>query len=904
MAVTRLQAIRNFLTTQDCKNPLWSEELETQVNVGEHEGELVREGKRRTVIYEGENGQKWYHFRIPFNAKSDDHSYKDPVMSYDLAAYADRIGSTGWNWKKNTSEWLAYDFDSIANHTKGLSADDLKETLRKLKEIPWVEIRKSKSGNGFHVFVVIHPDIRPVVNNHSQHAALAKAVLHSMSGLTGFKFEDSVDCVGSNVWLWSRDSNISNGAFELVKKGEMLTQLPANWEFHLETVKSRTNKRSAFVEMFKEIDGVADSDVQSFIDLNAKTHFVSLDDRHRKLVKYVTENKLGWWDQNHNCLVTHTTVLSTAHDVMQLRGMFRTAAAGRIEGDHNCFCFPNREGWTVRRYTKNVDEHTYWTTDSSGWKKCVFDSDPDLETVIRTYNGVLGSKGDYEFESGDDLAKALKTLGFSLTVDVGVARRSASLFVKKDMLIVKIAYQTTDPTSSDDMKGWRKEPSAKPKNWVRVFKFREKQKYEQDNCDHIVRGVKNEHNFEGFFLRTVNGEWLSQPKSNLADGIQHYGYNVTESKAMIGAATVDPWQIVSEPFQPEYLGDRQWNLKAAQLACEPIEGEHPTWDKIMTHAGEGMNDAVEDNAWCKQNGVKDGADYLRLWLAYMFQRPKMSLPYLSFYSKSENTGKSSIHESLSTLFVMERGYQRCETCIKSDGMFNGELLGTVLGVIEEIDLNQRKYSDKIKDWVTSRYLSIHPKGGTPFMVENTTHWMQFSNNPDYTPMFDGDTRIVLIGVSEFGDGEEIDRHILDQRVQTENPAFIYTLLNYALPEPTGRLQIPVVMTSDKMSTMESKMTAFDTFLKDRVHLINGQLLNVSELYLAARNWITKEYGSQIADEWSDRKMAMSVPRSWPKGMYGKDRKTFFGNRTLDPDAETGSKFIMKPGGRELYRLQI
>ena len=57
-------------------------------------------------------------------------------------------------------------------------------------EIPWVTVRKSTGGNGIHLYVFL-PDVPTA--NHTEHAALARAVLGQMSALVGFDFKAKVD---------------------------------------------------------------------------------------------------------------------------------------------------------------------------------------------------------------------------------------------------------------------------------------------------------------------------------------------------------------------------------------------------------------------------------------------------------------------------------------------------------------------------------------------------------------------------------------------------------------------------------------------------------------------------------------------------------------------------------------
>lgn len=900
--LNRLDGIKYFLDSQAVKNPIWNPDLETQVNVvpGTRDPSQTAKGM---LFKDPTTGESWYNFRIPKNAKSSDFVFVNKSLTFDLSRRALGIGSTGWNWRRRISEWVGYDFDSIANHTKGHSVEVLSEVMDKLKSIPWTSIRKSKSGHGFHVFVFIEGS--PQVNNHNEHAALARAILQQMSGLAGFNFSDGVDCVGQNMWLWHR--NAQPGAYEVVKaSSQKFTQIPPNWQDHTSSATTKVGRRKALIDALKRINGVKEEDIKSFVDLHSRSNFCALTEKHRKLVSAVTEQNLGWWDADHNCLVTHTKVLEELKVKLGLEGLFFTIAQGRQANDWNCFCMPSTQGWTIRRYTKGCEEHASWDKDSNGWTFCRFDCSPTFEVVARAFNGILGKRSDYEFPNLTEAGKALASLGFSVQFDPVMQHKQATILYKKDMLILEVPYEARDNT--DHMKQWRREPADKPKKWVRVFKFREdKGTQELDTYDNILRGARFQGNFEGFFFRTTDGEWMALDRANLRDAIGYYNFESSEVANMIGAALATPWKVVTEPFQPEYPGDRVWNRGAAQLAYEPKPGKHPFWDRILEHMGAGLDDAIRiqspDSAagkWLLKYGVTNGAQYLKYWLACCFQRPKESLPYLSFYSVQEGTGKSTFHEMLSTLFVKGRGYVKAEQAVKSESNFNGELHGALLCIIEEVNLNNRKFSDKVKDWVTGRYITIHAKNATPYLVENYTHWMQFSNNPDYTPLFDGDTRIVMVCVPPIPEADLIDGFKLYDAILAENPAFLNTLLTMPLPDRCGRLQIPVLVTLEKQATMEAKASPLDVFIKERVFAIDGALTNVSDFYQAFQLYLMQKYDNNVASEWTDRKIAASVPRSWLKGKNGKERKTYYGNLSLDEAVKPGTPWRVN-NNQELVR---
>ena len=64
---------------------------------------------------------------------------------------------TGWEWQSRRSRWVAFDFDSLTAHAKGIGVSD--EELERVKHAamawPGVEIRKSTGGAGIHIYVYL-----------------------------------------------------------------------------------------------------------------------------------------------------------------------------------------------------------------------------------------------------------------------------------------------------------------------------------------------------------------------------------------------------------------------------------------------------------------------------------------------------------------------------------------------------------------------------------------------------------------------------------------------------------------------------------------------------------------------------------------------------------------------------
>ena len=72
-------------------------------------------------------------------------------MTFDLAAHAEAIGMTGWNWAERQSEWVGFDFDALVGHSqqhgRKLSDGELAMVRDQACAIPWVTVRPRPSSD-------------------------------------------------------------------------------------------------------------------------------------------------------------------------------------------------------------------------------------------------------------------------------------------------------------------------------------------------------------------------------------------------------------------------------------------------------------------------------------------------------------------------------------------------------------------------------------------------------------------------------------------------------------------------------------------------------------------------------------------------------------------------------------
>jgi len=898
----RTEAIKRFLmlkTHADLAS-LYNHDMEVQVNVARDGGKRIEQGEFKGREWNAftDGNTIWKPFRIPLQANSDP-IYNDSPMTFPLELHAEGIGMTGWDWKNRVSRWVAFDFDAIMGHSdkhsKKLDDRELAEVQQAVANVPFVTLRKSTSGKGLHLYVFLDP---VSTANHNEHAALARAILSMLSGLTGFDFSNKVDVCGGNMWVWHRkmyfkgadDKPVQGDGLKLIKQGAILTSIPANWRDHVNVVSRKARK--SVPSFVYDLD--ANDPDRLFGELTGQRTRITLDPEHRGLIDYLANNGcVWWWDADNHMLVTHTIHLREAHRELRFRGTFETLATGSDRGfDHNCFAFPLRCGsWVVRRYSLGTKEHESWDQDGNGWTRCFYNREPDLHSLARLHDGVEHEKGGYAFRHAESVVKVLTALGVAIELPNFIMSRKAYIkpVSKENKLIVHIDAEGGDDGTK--MKGWLNEK----KLWKRVFKANFPHNPESEageNYDDLVRHIVSTGDQDAGWVIHREKAWVEEPLVHIRLALGSLGHDMKEINQIVGTSVLKAWTLVNKPFQPEYPGNREWNRGAAQFAVTPTADvdnlSYPTWSKILEHCGSGLNQAVQNHEWCKANGITKGSEFLMLWIASMFKRPDQPSTYLAFWG-SQDCGKSIFHEAISEILVTG-GVVRADNALQSQQNFNGELANAILCVVEETDLRKdRTAYNRIKDWVTSPQIMIRALYTQGYMVRNTTHWIQCSNDQEACPIFEGDTRITLINVPDLSKKDMIPKPQLMQLLRKEAPDFLAAVLAMELPESDSRLAVPTIDTEGKKRAAEKNLSLLEMFMKEMCAEVPGHCISAADFYEQMQGWLEE----RDRHYWTKQRIGRELPERIPRGRLSNNQHTHYGNLSFDKEAKPGVPYVSK-----------
>ncbi len=667
--------------------------METQVNVAAGNGEPV-EG-RRTTYSDGIN--EWWNIRIPKNADGRDDKppfWNDYDLKFPFELHAEGIGCTGWDWENLRSRWVAFDFDSLTSHAKGvgISDEDLEKVKLAAEALPYVETRKSTGGSGIHLYCYFDAEGIPCAN-HTEHAALARCVLGMMSSDTGFDFASAIDCCGGIMWIWHRKMTAENGGLSLVKpatKELSVADLPSNWRDHIEVVQKKRSK--------VRVNGVEENDLSSFDNLTSSRMKIPLDDSHKAQIEALMRSGFTTlWISDQHLLQTHTCALVKIMEEeateLGLVGIFTTNSQGKDRGSPNAFLFPlSKGGWKVYRFSPGISEADTWTQDGNGWTTCCFNRLPDLSTASKINGGGEDPDklGEYIFETAKEAVKTAEMMGQKVTVAKELLERQTRLKPAKDgRLAIEIEKNKSDTVK---MLGW----VTKKNKFVRIFDANPNAPSDDKvdtNRDGDIRELETaDKKCAGWVVRKGE-EWIHEPPNNVSLYLIGTGVDPKDIGQIMGNAVIKSWRLVTLPFQEEYPGGRQWNMDAAQLVYQPAvlddeeSPKHPNWDKVLNHIGNDLNAVLRDSPWAQKAGIRTGGQYLLAWIASMIRYPFKKLPYLFLYGP-ENSGKSIFHESIALL--MTKGCVPADRALTNTNDFNGELANCVLAVVEEKDISKSK----------------------------------------------------------------------------------------------------------------------------------------------------------------------------------------------------------------------
>lgn len=820
MTSTIREGIDIFLQKRTPESPFliphWTPALETQIMV--HPGHADPDDESESGPWT--DGQEiWKNHRWPYRAGSSPY-YKDELLTFSPGVHVTRIGSTWWNFETKKSIAVGFDIDVEDGHaesTTTVNEKQLADIVDILKTLPYVTMVRSTGGKGVHVYVFFDPDDLPDADNHHSHTQNSLAVLTKMCADSEYDLTKHIDAKGVITWFWADDSPENHPGFGLIHGGSELLSAADIAVYQTQMSRVTTVKVKGFT------DAGFETSSQS-TDNGYEIHPV--DQTHREILEALEQTGYCFeWIPQHNMAHTHTVALKRVFEDrknkgLPVEGLFETISQGGDRTKPNCFISTRPNGaFRVARFGIEAAEHPLWETyEGKTW--CYFNTPIPSLTVLRRFAGSYDDKS-MTFTS-KELEAALQAMGetlcenpFSISQPIKVTLKKGGIF--QAFFKGEGAYP-----------GWQHNGRGFVRELPILHSPKVHTQSQLDEADKLVRHLISPQNASlGWYLNTGKNWTHYKTYNEVACVVQErFGKDAGSVRAEM---TVNPWQIVNEPFTSEYPGERRWNKEAPQLAFDPASepGAHPHFDMILDHLGHSIDKYVQKTRWCSEWGLQTGGDYLRFWIASIIQYPFSSLPYLFFYGP-QDSGKSIFHELMALIFTS--GVASASHAIASGGGYNAELGNAVVGYIEERDLSkaQGPAYERIKEWTTAMEIVVHPKGYTPYQQRNALHMIQLGNSPLFLPIEDGDTRVTVLAVGQIQ--KMIPREIMMKHLLKEAPYFIRTLLSTTFPEPIDRMRVPTISSDAKRDLERINQTSLESFAADTLHYCPGSMVKVADFY--------------------------------------------------------------------------
>lgn len=192
------------------------------------------------------------------------------------------------------------------------------------------------------------------------------------------------------------------------------------------------------------------------------------------------------------------------------------------------------------------------------------------------------------------------------------------------------------------------------------------------------------------------------------------------------------------------------------IGHQPKEGEFPHIESLIRHIfGE---------------QYELGIDYLQL----LYLQPVQKLPILLMVSEERNTGKSTFLNFLKAVFQNNVTFNTNEDF---RSQFNVDWAGKLLVVVDEVLLNRREDSERLKNLSTTLSYKVEAKGKDRDEISFFAKFVLCSNNELLPVIIDvGETRYWVRKIERL---KSDDTDFL-QKLKAEIPAFLYFLQHRTL----------------------------------------------------------------------------------------------------------------------------
>lgn len=140
---------------------------------------------------------------------------EDWNMDFDFSKSILAIGMNGWNVLRKTTRWISFDVDLKPPKKKGITEDRMKELVRQLADISYVNVRTSTTGTGLHLYVFMDQEVP--TRNHFEHRMVMWRVLDCICQDVGDDLYEILTNGGRNHWVYHKNKQNSK-SFQCIRE--------------------------------------------------------------------------------------------------------------------------------------------------------------------------------------------------------------------------------------------------------------------------------------------------------------------------------------------------------------------------------------------------------------------------------------------------------------------------------------------------------------------------------------------------------------------------------------------------------------------------------------------------------------------------------------------------------------
>jgi len=231
----------------------------------------------------------------------------------------------------------------------------------------------------------------------------------------------------------------------------------------------------------------------------------------------------------------------------------------------------------------------------------------------------------------------------------------------------------------------------------------------------------------------------------------------------------------------------------------PEDSGHPSWDTILGHiAGGELNTALAANDWAIRNRVT-GMEYMQRWVKYVIQG--LRVPYLFLWGP-QSSGKSILGDALEVLLGHDAVVFGNQIVCRKLGKFNSELMNARLVRFEECEFDRDTYYRVVAPLIHDDTIVIHKMGREPITIQNQLNFVHMHNHRNACPTLVGDEHLMALYVTMLGEGAEIVKPDLLDRLRGEKDSFLATLDRLPGDIVEGELALPPITTPGLIQAFE------------------------------------------------------------------------------------------------------